>query len=146
MFEHGTDFHNVIIFGPVIGHVIPRYEWAEKFKAHFAEVGYARTTQAVDLFWGTKSEPVGTTSRPLPQKEKRRTIGVWAVVLTFTLISLGVVSYLPEAELVGIYLVIAFMGLAWPWLMIGTALAGHTLMRNPAMVPVHAANEKQIPV
>ena len=61
MFEHGVDFHNVIIFGPVIGHVVPRYEWAEMFRRHFAEVGYARTSHAVDLFWGTKSEPTGTT-------------------------------------------------------------------------------------
>jgi SAM-dependent methyltransferase len=28
MFEHGIDFHNVIIFGPSIGHVVPRHEWA----------------------------------------------------------------------------------------------------------------------
>lgn len=129
MFEHGVDFHNVIIFGPVIGHVKPRYEWAERFKTQFAEVGYARTTHAVDLFWGTKSEPTGTTTRPLPQKENRRTLRVWAVIALFTLISLGVVVYLPESQLVAIYLTIAFLGIAWPWLMIGMAIVGDRLTR-----------------
>ncbi len=129
MFEHGVDFHNVIIFGPVIGHVVPRYEWAEKFTTHFADVGYARASQAVDLFWGTRGETTGTTSRPLPQKEKRRTIWVWVVVLTFTLLSAGVVDYLPQNQLVPIYLVIAFLGVAWPWIMIGTAILGDCLTR-----------------
>jgi SAM-dependent methyltransferase len=145
MFEHGVDFHNVIIFGPVIGHVVPRYEWAEKFRAHFAEVGYARTSQAVDLFWGTRSEPIGSTSRPLPRKEKRRTIWVWVVIATFTLISLGVVAYLPESRLVGIYLGIAVMGLAWPWLMIGVALAGDWLTRSAAGVPRPTDHGRLIP-
>src|SRR4051794_14497919 len=129
MFEHGVDFHNVIIFGPVIGHVVPRHEWAGKFKAHFAEVGYARTSQAVDLFWGTRAEPAGTVSRPLPRETNRRTARVWAVIATFTLISLGVVSYLPESRLIPIYLGIAFLGIAWPWLMIGIALAADRLTR-----------------
>lgn len=130
MFEHGVDFHNVIIFGPVIGHVVPRYEWAEKFKSNFAQVGYARTSQAVDLFWGTKAEPIGTVSRPLPEKENRRTIWVWAVIATFTLVSLGAVAYLPESQLVAIYLAIAFLGIAGPWLMIGLALVGDLLTHS----------------
>src|SRR5262245_51664388 len=66
MFEHGNDFHNVIIFGPVIGHVVTRDEWMDDLKKHFADVGYARTSHAVDLFWGTRSEPTGTVARPLP--------------------------------------------------------------------------------
>ena len=44
------------------------------------------------------------------------------MIATFTLISLGVVAYLPESRLVAIYLAIAFLGIAWPWLMIGVAL------------------------
>jgi SAM-dependent methyltransferase len=131
MFEHGVDFHNVIIFGPVIGHVIPRHEWAEKFKAHFGEVGYARSSQAVDLFWGTKCDAVGTESRPLPRKENRRKPWVWLVVLTFTFISLGVVAVLPESQLVPIYWAIAISGLTWPWIGIGAALAGDRLTRRP---------------
>ena len=141
MFEHGVDFHNVIIFGPVIGHVVPRYEWAEKFTTHFADVGYARASQAVDLFWGTRGETTGTTSGSLPRKENRRTFWVWLVVLTFTLISAGVVDILPPHQLVPIYLVIAFLGLAWPWIMIGIAILGDCLTRpsvstaSPGEVP-----------
>lgn len=130
MFEHGNDFHNVIIFGPVIGHVVTRERWMEKFKAHFAEVGYARSSQAVDLFWGTKSDATGTVSRPLPHtKGRRASVWIWVVIATFTLISLGVVAYLPMEELVPIYWVIAFLGLAWPWMMIGAAITGDRLTR-----------------
>ena len=129
MFEHGVDFHNVIIFGPVIGHVRPRYEWAEKFQANFADVGYARSSQAVDLFWGTKSEITGTVTTPLPQKENRRKNWVWGIIGIFTLISLGVVAYLPEAHLVNIYWGIAISGLTWPWIMIGIAIAGEWITR-----------------
>jgi SAM-dependent methyltransferase len=129
MFEHGVDFHNVIIFGPVIGHVRPRHEWAERFKANFADVGYARSSQAVDLFWGTKSETTGSVSTALPVKENRRQWWAWIVIGIFTLISLGVVVYLPEEYLVGIYWGIAILGLAWPWIMIGTAIAGDWLTR-----------------
>jgi len=130
MFEHGNDFHNLIIFGPVIGHVVTREQWMEKFKAHFADAGYARSSQAVDLFWGTKAEVVGTVSRPLPPSKGRRAgIGVWSVILTFTLISLVVVAYLPEEHLVALYWGIAFMGLAWPWMMLGTALTADRLTR-----------------
>lgn len=135
MFEHGTDFHNVIIFGPVIGHVIPRDGWAKIFKAHFADVGYARSSQAVDLFWGTKSDTVGTASRPLPENVKRRTKRVWVVIGAFTLISLGVVSFVPFDILVPIYWGIAFMGLAWPWIMIGVALIGDRLTRKQSVTP-----------
>jgi len=130
MFEHGVDFHNVIIFGPVIGHVVPRYEWAEKFRAHFAQVGYARTSQAVDLFWGVKAEPTGSTCRPLPQKESRRTVWVWLVIALFTLISSAVVAWLPVSRLIAIYGVIAFLGIAWPGLMIDLALLGELLSRS----------------
>jgi hypothetical protein len=124
MFEHGVDFHNVIIFGPVIGHVVPRYEWAKRFRENFADAGYLRSASAIDLFWGTKGEAVGTISRPLPQKEKRRTVWVWVVILTFTLISLGVVAVLPESQLVALYIGIAVSGLTWPWIMIGVAIVG----------------------
>ena len=130
MFEHGVDFHNVIIFGPVIGHVVPRYQWAEELKQRFANVGYARTSHAVDLFWAQKSDSVGTESTPLPQKEGRRTIWVWVVIFTFTMISLGVVMYLPESRLVAIYLFIAFLGVAWPWIMIAIALLGEWTTRG----------------
>lgn len=131
MFEHGNDFHNVIIFGPVIAHVTPRERWMGKFTAHFGDVGYARSNQAVDLFWGTKADAVGTVSKPLPpQKGRRASLRDWGVILLFTLISLGVVLYLPAAQLVPIYWGIAFLGLAWPWMMIGTAFACDRLTRG----------------
>ncbi len=130
MFEHGNDFHNVIIFGPVIGHVVTREQWMERFKTHFADVGYARSSQAVDMFWGTKAEPTGTVSRPLPVSRGRRGgIRTWLVILSFTLVSLIVVAYLPEEQLVPIYWGIAFLGLAWPWMMIGTAVTADHVSR-----------------
>jgi SAM-dependent methyltransferase len=134
MFEHGNDFHNVIIFGPVIGHVVPRAEWMATFRTHFADVGYARTSHAVDLFWGTNAEPVGTVTRPLPRSTGRRdSIGNWLVVALFSLISLGVVAYLPNAHLVAIYLAIAISGLTWPWLGIGVALVADWITRHMAI-------------
>ena len=127
MFEHGNDFHNVIIFGPVIGHVVPRYEWAERFQKQFGDVGYHRTSQAVDLFWGTKSEVVGTNATVLPKPASRRTIWIFVVIAAFTLISLGVVAFLPTAQLIPIYWLIAISGLTWPWLAIALALIGERM-------------------
>jgi SAM-dependent methyltransferase len=133
MFEHGNDFHNVIIFGPPIGHVVARAEWMEMFKTYFADVGYARTSYAVDLFWGTRAEPTGTVCRPLPRKTGRRdSLGNWLVVGLFSLISLWVVAYLPRAHLLALYWGIAILGLTWPWMMIGVALAGDWLARHGA--------------
>ena len=129
LFEHGNDFHNVIIFGPVIAHVVPREEWMAELAARFAGVCYDRTSQAVDLFWGAKADPPGVGARPLVPRATRRGAGIWLVIGLFTLISLGVVMYLPERHLVAIYLGVAFLGLAWPWLMIGVALAGDRLTR-----------------
>lgn len=143
MFEHGNDFHNVIIFGPVIGHVVTRERWVEKFKSHFAEIGYARSSQAVDLFWGTKGEPVGTVGRPLPEmKGRRANPWIWIIILTFTLISLGVVALLPAEHLVPIYWVIAVSGLAWPWMAIGAALT-FDLVTRPAPKPAGAAKVEE---
>ena len=142
MFEHGNDFHNVIIFGPIIGHVVPRYEWAERFRTTFADAGYRRTSQAVDLFWGTKAEPTGQTATPLPKPASRRTVWILVVILTFTLISLGVVAFLPASQLVPIYWAIAVSGLTWPWIMIGIALLGDRLTRRP----VERAGTKPVPV
>jgi hypothetical protein len=51
------------------------------------------------------------------------------VIAAFTLISLGVVSFLPDSRLIPIYLGIAFLGIAWPWLMIGIALGADRLTR-----------------
>jgi SAM-dependent methyltransferase len=147
LFEHGNDFHNVIIFGPVIGHVVTRQKWADEFKKHFGDVGYARHSAAVDLFWGTKTEAVGTTSMPLPVfKGRRAGIGNWLVVLTFTLISALVVAYLPESLLVPIYLGIAFLGVAWPWMMIGTALLGNALTKGRVSRAMQAKGESRAPL
>jgi SAM-dependent methyltransferase len=54
MFEHGYDFHNYLIFGPVIHHVTTRQEWLDLLGQHFADVRHARTSHAVDLFVGTR--------------------------------------------------------------------------------------------
>lgn len=53
LFEHGYDFHNFIIFGPVIEHVTKRADWLRTMQANFDDVRYARTSHAVDLFVGT---------------------------------------------------------------------------------------------
>jgi ubiquinone/menaquinone biosynthesis C-methylase UbiE len=54
MFEHGYDFHNYLIFGPVIHHVTTRQEWLALLREYFADIQYARTSHAVDLFAGTR--------------------------------------------------------------------------------------------
>jgi SAM-dependent methyltransferase len=123
MFEHGYDFHNVIIFGPVIGHVVTKEEWMYEFKKHFANNGYARSSHAVDLFWGTKAEPVGTVSAPLPKpKGFHGNYRDWIVVVLFSSVSLALVAYMPDSMLLGIYWGIAILGLVWPWLTIGAAV------------------------
>ncbi len=130
MFEHGNDFHNVIIFGPVIGHVTTREQWMAAFTARFADIGYARTSHAVDLFWGTKAEPVGTVAKPLPKGTGRRdSVWNWLVVAAFSLVSLVVASFASREHLVAIYWFIAISGLTWPWLAIGLALAGDATTR-----------------
>jgi SAM-dependent methyltransferase len=54
MFEHGYDFHNYLIFGPVIHHVTTRQQWLALFQVYFADVRHGRTSHAVDLFVGTR--------------------------------------------------------------------------------------------
>ena len=54
LFEHGWDAHNYVIFGPVIHHVTKRQDWDKFLRERFDEVKYARSTQAVDLFAGTR--------------------------------------------------------------------------------------------
>jgi ubiquinone/menaquinone biosynthesis C-methylase UbiE len=54
MFEHGYDFHNYLIFGPVIHHVTTRQEWLALLQQHFSDVQHARTSHAVDLFAGLR--------------------------------------------------------------------------------------------
>lgn len=50
MFEHGYDFHNYVIFGPVIKHVTKREDWEAVLKLHFENVRLDRTSHAVDLY------------------------------------------------------------------------------------------------
>jgi SAM-dependent methyltransferase len=54
LFEHGYDFHNYLIFGPVIGHVMRKAEWNTMLRKYFSDVRYARATHAVDLFAARK--------------------------------------------------------------------------------------------
>jgi len=54
LFEHGWDAHNYVIFGPVIHHVTKRQDWDKFLHERFDDVKYARSTQAVDLFAGTR--------------------------------------------------------------------------------------------
>jgi SAM-dependent methyltransferase len=54
LFEHGWDAHNYVIFGPVIHHVTKRQDWDKFLRERFDDVKYARSTQAVDLFAGTR--------------------------------------------------------------------------------------------
>jgi hypothetical protein len=43
-----------VIFGPVIHHVTKRQDWDKFLRERFDDVKYARSTQAVDLFAGTR--------------------------------------------------------------------------------------------
>ena len=54
LFEHGWDAHNYVIFGPVIHHVTKREDWDRFLRERFDDVKYARSSQAVDLFAGTR--------------------------------------------------------------------------------------------
>lgn len=54
LFEHGWDPHNYVIFGPVIHHVTKRQDWDKFLRERFDDVKYARSSQAVDLFAGTR--------------------------------------------------------------------------------------------
>ncbi len=54
LFEHGWDAHNYAIFGPVIHHVTKRQDWDKFLRDRFDHVKYARSSQAVDLFVGTR--------------------------------------------------------------------------------------------
>ena len=54
LFEHGWDAHNYVIFGPVIHHVTKRQDWNKFLRERFDDVRYARSSQAVDLFAGTR--------------------------------------------------------------------------------------------
>ena len=56
LFEHGYDFHNYMIFGPVIDHVTTRKEWRAFLEERFADLRYARSSHAVDLFAGRRRD------------------------------------------------------------------------------------------
>jgi SAM-dependent methyltransferase len=56
LFEHGWDAHNYVIFGPVIHHVTKREDWDKFLRERFEDVKYARSSQAVDLFAGTRRQ------------------------------------------------------------------------------------------
>lgn len=128
IFEHGNDFHNTIIFGPIIGHVTTRDEWMETLKQHVGDIGYARTSFAVDLFWGTKGATTGSVSAPLPVIPKwKAVLRIVSVIFTVFLGTLFAGSLLLDNSLYGILIGIAVMGLVWPWLMIGVAIVGDGL-------------------
>jgi SAM-dependent methyltransferase len=55
LFEHGYDAHNYVIFGPVIHHVTKQQEWLGFLRERFQDVRYSRSSQAVDLFVGTRA-------------------------------------------------------------------------------------------
>ena len=56
LFEHGYDFHNYVIFGPVIGHVTRKEDWLALLGRLFEDVRYQRSDIAVDLFAARKPE------------------------------------------------------------------------------------------
>jgi ubiquinone/menaquinone biosynthesis C-methylase UbiE len=130
MFEHGNDFHNILLFGPVIGHVATCDEWMNMFKKHFGDIGYARTSHAVDLFWGSNAEPVGTVCSAPPKAKGRLDYKPWTVIAIVSIISMLIVEFLPREYLISIYLVIAFLGIAWPWMAIAFALLCDRFVRR----------------
>jgi SAM-dependent methyltransferase len=127
MFEHGNDFHNSIIFGPVIGHVTTREDWQRTFQTYFGDIHYARTSHAVDLFWATKGAALGTVTRPAPVETRwqgfRRFLKVVSCASAVPFL-LAVLLAGAEAALYWILLGIAVLGVTWPWIMIGFAIAG----------------------
>jgi|SRR5579859_189340 len=54
LFEHGFDFHNYLIFGPVIGHVTRLNQWMKFIQDRFDNVRYQRSSHAVDLIAGVR--------------------------------------------------------------------------------------------
>ncbi len=133
LFEHGNDFHNTIIFGPVIGHVTTREDWMATLRHSFGDLGYARSSFAVDLFWGTKTASLGNISTPLPRVPKwLATLKVLGVIAGFTCVAPGLASFLPDPWLKPSLVGIAVLGLAWPWMMIGVALALDAACRQEA--------------
>jgi len=54
LFEHGFDFHNYLIFGPVIGHVTRLNDWMKFIQERFDNVRYERSSHAVDLITGVR--------------------------------------------------------------------------------------------
>lgn len=123
LFEHGNDFHNIIIFGPVIGHVTRREDWMELLRRHFGGVGYERTSHAVDLFWARKDAPIGSVSAPLPPARGMRSeLKNWGVVSLFAALTVLLAWALEGVALLPILYGMAALGLTWPWLSIGLAL------------------------
>jgi ubiquinone/menaquinone biosynthesis C-methylase UbiE len=123
IFEHGNDFHNTIVFGPVIGHVTRREEWMKTMGEHFANVGYARSSYAVDLFWGTKGGAIGNVVAPLPRIAAwLRALGILSVIGTVSFTTFCLAVGLTGVSLYPYLLGIAIAGLALPW-------AGIFLMR-----------------
>jgi SAM-dependent methyltransferase len=133
IFEHGNDFHNTIIFGPVIEHVTTREKWMELLKAHFGAIGYARTSHAVDLFWATKGAPTGSVEAPLPAPPTWLVIGrIVGVIFLVFLLTLFVAAQLMDIPLYGILIGIAIAGLIWPWVMTGVAVVMDRLVGQKA--------------
>jgi SAM-dependent methyltransferase len=54
LFEHGYDFHNYLIFGPIIGHVTRLNDWMKFIQDRFDNVRYQRSSHAVDLITGVR--------------------------------------------------------------------------------------------
>src|SRR5262249_38186068 len=61
MFEHGYDFHNYLIFGPVCHHVTTRRDWLALLREHFAALAIALTS------WRRGSAP-RNHARPSPSR------------------------------------------------------------------------------
>jgi hypothetical protein len=54
LFEHGFDFHNYLIFGPVIGHVTRLNDWMNFIRERFDNIKYERSSHAVELIAGVR--------------------------------------------------------------------------------------------
>lgn len=120
IFEHGNDFHNTIVFGPVIGHVTRREEWMRVISEHFTDIHYSRTSFAVDLFWGTKADTTGVVIAPLPKTPAwLRLLGILSVVGWVGFLTFLLALALTGTNLYPILLGIAIAGLVLPWIGIG---------------------------
>ena len=109
MFEYGNDFHNIIIFGPVIGHVVTREQCGNAregqnvtLSATFSDVG-TQDTHLVVINWGDATTSAGTiTGSNISGSHVYATGGVYTITVTITDDDTGTHSLTTTAVITGV--------------------------------------------